>query len=289
MYEEIPYKFKYMLNKIIKCIIEYISKNLNNNLLIESKLILINNYILDIFRSQETSRNSFAKTKIKKLNHSKTFSDKALTPEFDKNITLSKFSNIFLNIKTKGKDSNISPNNQEIFPYKDKYKIMKLKKLLKNEQEKSMLKELSYLKRLSFAQEKLNFYESKMKHINESENKNISSGFINEEKKNKEKKNKEKMKNGSINNLNNLTAIRSCKNKKTNFFSNDFSSNSQRIIKQSLSHSHVNDRATTKRNNKNKTSYIFPDKGEKLNELIKDTKKFIKTREKFGNKLLSSQ
>jgi hypothetical protein len=284
MYEEIPYKFKYMLNKIIKCIIEYISKNLNNNLLIESKLILINNYILDIFRSQETSRNSFAKTKIKKLNHSKTFSDKALTPEFDKNITLSKFSNIFLNIKTKGKDSNISPNNQEIFPYKDKYKIMKLKKLLKNEQEKSMLKELSYLKRLSFAQEKLNFYESKIKHINESENKNISSGFINDEK-----KNKEKMKNGSINNLNNLTAIRSCKNKKTNFFSNDFSSNSQRIIKQSLSHSHVNDRATTKKNNKNKTSYIFPDKGEKLNELIKDTKKFIKTREKFGNKFLSSQ
>jgi len=273
-----------MLNKIIKCIIEYISKNLNNNLLIESKLILINNYILDIFRSQETSRNNFTKTKIKKLNHSKTFSDKALTPEFDKNITLSKFSNIFLNIKTKGKDSNISPNNQEIFPYKDKYKIMKLKKLLKNEQEKSMLKELSYLKRLSFAQEKLNFYESKIKHINESENKNISSGFINEEK-----KNKEKMKNGSINNLNNLTAIRSCKNKKTNFFSNDFSSNSQRIIKQSLSHSHVNDRATTKKNNKNKTSYIFPDKGEKLNELIKDTKKFIKTREKFGNKLLSSQ
>ena len=105
----------------------------------------------------------------------------------------------------------------------------------------------------------------------------------------KKKKNKEKMKNGSINNLNNLTAIRSCKNKKTNFFSNDFSSNSQRIIKQSLSHSHVNDRATTKKNNKNKTSYIFPDKGEKLNELIKDTKKFIKTREKFGNKLLSSQ
>ena len=61
-----------------------------------------------------------SKTKIKKLNHSKTFSDKVLTPEFDKNITLSKFSNIFLNIKTKGKDSNISPNNQEIFPYKDK-------------------------------------------------------------------------------------------------------------------------------------------------------------------------
>ena len=284
MYEEIPYKFKYMLNKIIKCIIEYISKNLNNNLLIESKLILINNYILDIFRSQETSRNNFTKTKIKKLNHSKTFSDKVLTPEFDKNITLSKFSNIFLNIR-KGRGENSEKNGMRPnSPFKDKYKINKLKKLLKNEQEKSMLKELSYLKRLSFAQEKLNFYESKIKHINESENKNISSGFINEEK-----KNKEKMKNGSINNLNNLTAIRSCKNKKTNFFSNDFSSNSQRIIKQSLSHSHVNDRATTKRNNKNKTSYIFPDKGEKLNELIKDTKKFIKTREKFGNKLLSSQ
>ena len=41
MYEEIPYKFKYMLNKITNCIIKHIIKNLGNNLLIETKLILI--------------------------------------------------------------------------------------------------------------------------------------------------------------------------------------------------------------------------------------------------------
>jgi hypothetical protein len=239
MYEEIPYKFKYMLNKIIKCIIEYISKNLNNNLLIESKLILINNYILDIFRSQETSRNNFTKTKIKKLNHSKTFSDKALTPEFDKNITLSKFSNIFLNIKTKGKDSNISPNNQEIFPYKDKYKIMKLKKLLKNEQEKSMIKELSYLKRLSFVQEKLNFYESnkvnndKTKNNIDLDTKNISFKF------DEEKNLKNKINNNTISmnkNLDYFTLINSYRNHKINLFY----PNTSRIVKHALSQRKIN-------------------------------------------------
>ena len=41
MYEELPYKYKYMINKIVNCIIQYIMRNLKNNLLIETKLILI--------------------------------------------------------------------------------------------------------------------------------------------------------------------------------------------------------------------------------------------------------
>ena len=105
MYEEIPYKYKYMLTKILKCIIDYISKNLNNNLLIESKLLLINNYVLDIFHSQEISRNTFANNKFQKIINSSVNSGKTLTPEFDKDITLSKFSNIFLNIR-KGRGEN---------------------------------------------------------------------------------------------------------------------------------------------------------------------------------------
>ena len=51
MNSEIPYKYKYMLNKIINCIIEYITNNLNNHNLIESKLLLINNYILDVIQN----------------------------------------------------------------------------------------------------------------------------------------------------------------------------------------------------------------------------------------------
>ena len=40
MFEEIPYKFQYMLNKILNCIIEYIVKNRKNSTMIESKLLL---------------------------------------------------------------------------------------------------------------------------------------------------------------------------------------------------------------------------------------------------------
>ena len=57
MLTEIPYKFKYMLNKIINCIIEFIMKNFKNDLLLESKLILINNYILEVFHTTEISGN----------------------------------------------------------------------------------------------------------------------------------------------------------------------------------------------------------------------------------------
>ena len=165
MFEEIPYKFQYMLNKILNCIIEYIIKNRKNSTMIESKLLLINNYILDIFHSPEISRNGFMNRKFQQMMNSSTFSDKTVSPEHDKNITLSKFTNIFFNIMQKGKDDSKEQIKTPISPYRDKNKIIKLKKLLKNEQEKSMIKELSYLKKLSFVQEKLNYYESKRNNI----------------------------------------------------------------------------------------------------------------------------
>ena len=71
MNSEIPYKYKYMLNKIINCIIEYITNNLNNHNLIESKLLLINNYILDVIQNKELTRNITTKKNLKKYQYLK--------------------------------------------------------------------------------------------------------------------------------------------------------------------------------------------------------------------------
>ena len=69
MFEEIPYKFQYMLNKILNCIIEYIVKNRKNSTMIESKLLLINNYIIEIFTSHDIlGKNSSILTKINSTN-----------------------------------------------------------------------------------------------------------------------------------------------------------------------------------------------------------------------------
>ena len=46
MYEDLGYNFKDILKRIINCINEYIEKNINNPYLVESKLLLINNYVI---------------------------------------------------------------------------------------------------------------------------------------------------------------------------------------------------------------------------------------------------
>ena len=288
MYGEIPYKFKYMLNKIINCIIGYIMKNLNNNLLVESKLILSNNYILEVFHSSEISKNNITNNQIYNRNNNilndKGIITKNITPKFDNNINLSKFSNVFLNISEKGKQDNINQYSKEnknfrpISPFKDKYKIIKLKKLLKNEQEKSLIKELSYLKRLTFVQEKLNYYElknnskDKMNFSNELENKSMSSRFIKEEKKSKSK---------ISNKMNYITLINSCKNKKINLFKSSYNKNNlntTRIIKHSLSQPKINsNKEKTDENSFLKSSMINLDKVKKSFELLKDKNNYIMT------------
>ena len=280
MNEEIPYKFKYMLNKIVNCIIEYIMKNISNYNLIESKLLLINNYILDLFHTPEISRNNFMNKKYKLLTHSSTFSDKTVSPEYDKNITLSKFSNIFINIVKKDRDDS-NDNNKiiKLSPYRDSSKITKLKKLLKNEQEKSMIKELSYLKRLSYVQEKLNYYESKrnknekINNKNEIDNKSASSINFKEKKKIKSNLNNKFIK--AINNLSHLTVINSCKNTKINLFNNNLIPNTPRLLKQSLTQRHVDGKDNKNLNIKIPNTKINLDKEGKLIELIKDKNNFI--------------
>ncbi len=279
MFEEIPYKFQYMLNKILNCIIEYIIKNRKNSTMIESKLLLINNYILDIFHTPEISRNGFMNRKFQQMMNSSTFSDKTVSPEHDKNITLSKFTNIFFNIMQKGKDDSKEQIKTPISPYRDKNKIIKLKKLLKNEQEKSMIKELSYLKKLSFVQEKLNYYESKRNNIekkrrnnnnNSKESKSISFLQLKAEKNLRARISK-----NLINNLSYLTVINSCKNKKLNFFQNNVFLNTSRIIKHPLNQNKIDDKEVKKQNLNNQNSKINLSKEKKLLELIKDKNNFI--------------
>ena len=279
MFEEIPYKFQYMLNKILNCIIEYIIKNRKNSTMIESKLLLINNYILDIFHTPEISRNGFMNRKFQQMLNSSTFSDKTVSPEHDKNITLSKFTNIFFNIMQKGKDDSKEQIKTPISPYRDKNKIIKLKKLLKNEQEKSMIKELSYLKKLSFVQEKLNYYESKRNNIekkrrnnnnNSKESKSISFLQLKAEKNLRARISK-----NLINNLSYLTVINSCKNKKLNFFQNNVFPNTSRIIKHPVNQNKIDDKEVKKQNLNNQNSKINLSKEKKLLELIKDKNNFI--------------
>lgn len=269
MNSEIPYKYKYMLNKIINCIIEYITNNLNNHNLIESKLLLINNYILDVVQNKELTRNITSKKKFKKISVSKTFRDKTVTPEYDKKITLSKFNNIFLNIRNNDINPKEINNPKPISSYNEKYKINKLKNLLKDEQEKSMLMELAYLKKLSFVQEKLNYYESKS-NINNNlqqstdDDKNIF--YILKVRENA----KEKMINKLTKNINFITTMNNNKNKKKKFFENDVFSFDSKNIKHSMSISRI--KYKTKNLDKSKHSFSL----EKLNELMNNKNSFFK-------------
>ena len=277
MYGDIPYKFKYMLNKIINCILEYVVKNLNDKPLIESKFLLINNYILDIFHDPENKSNGFKYKKLQKI--SNAYGNKTIMPEFEKNVTLSKFNNIFLHIKQKEK--NTIENHRKNSPYKDKDKdkdkIIKLKKLLKDEQEKSLIKELSYMKQLSFVKEKLNYYESKTNKINEykkaKENeKNASCTFIKVKK-----KLIDKMKNYPIDKMNYLTMMNSSKNQKVNFFKNDFFPHTSRTIKHSLSQYKFNNNVKDNKKlnlKKTKSSKFFGNE-ENMIKLLKDKNNFV--------------
>ena len=247
MYGEIPYKFKYMLNKIINCIMENILKYISNRLLVESKLILINNYIIDVFNSVEISKNSILNNYCMNTPNNnnniinKSSSKKIIFPKYENNVTCSKLSNVYLNLSEKDSIENSGLNGQEKFnfnisPYKDKYKLHKLKILLKNEQEKSIMKELSYLKRLSFVQKKLDFYESiknnndKSKNISEINNKN------NKIKLDEENTIKPKLNNSSLDNTDHLALINSSNNKMLSPFKKDKVIYNLKEMKHSMSH-----------------------------------------------------
>ena len=247
MYGEIPYKFKYMLNKIINCIMENILKYISNRLLVESKLILINNYIIDVFNSVEISKNSILNNYCMNTPNNnnniinKSLSKKIIFPKYENNVTCSKLSNVYLNLSEKDSIENSGLNGQEkfnfnIFPYKDKYKLHKLKILLKNEQEKSIMKELSYLKRLSFVQKKLDFYESIKNNNDKSKNTSEISNKNNPIKLDEESMLKPKLNNSSLENMDYLAVINTCKNRGLNPFQKDKLILNLKEMKHSMSH-----------------------------------------------------
>ena len=136
--DEIPYKYKYIVNKIMKCIIKYISKNLTQNLLIESKLILINNYIIDIFNNSEPSSYTNINLTINKKHNQRILLDKGvssdlITSKYDNKFSFNKIRNIIFNsgIHVK-KDNQSNDDNDEKNKNKDKFKIIKFDKLLKD-------------------------------------------------------------------------------------------------------------------------------------------------------------
>ena len=274
MNSEIPHKYKYMLNKIINYIIEYIIKNLNDHNLIEAKLLLINNYILDVFHNQELSRNEVMKKKYKKISTSRNFHDKTVSPEYDKKISLSKFKNIVLTINKTDKNPKEQNDERKISSHNDKIKINQLKKLLKNEQDKSIIMELAYLKKLSFIQEKLHFYESKnySSTINNNNNNNNIQQSIEDNKtlvsifpdKEKEKE-KETIKSKFSKNFSNVIMAKSTKNKK---IKNDFFSFDSKNRRHSMSSSQFNESIS----NKSKFSFNI----EKINEFIKSKNNIFK-------------
>ena len=136
------------------------------------------------------------------------------------------------------------------------------------------------MKRLSYVQEKLNYYESKrnknekINQKHEIDNKSVSSINFKEKKKIKSNLNNKYIK--AINNLSHLTVINSCKNTKINLFNNNWIPNTSRLLKQSLTQRHVDGKDNKNINIKIPNTKINSDKEGKLIELIKDKNNFIK-------------
>ena len=233
MIDEIPYKYKYIVNKIMNCIVQYISNNLSKNLLIESKLLLLNNYIIDIFNPTEAQLNTKINIKINKDHAPKILLDKSvssniITSKYDNKVSFNKLRHLIFNSGNQIIKENSPKSNNEKYKNKDKFKIIKLEKLLKCDSGKNKIKELPHLKGISLMQERWNFNEvkkeiqDKPKNSIDIERKNNSYIFD-------EEKLKAKINNNSISlkhNFDYFNLMNSPKNNKINFF---FSNN--RIIK----------------------------------------------------------
>ena len=181
MYEDLCTKFKDILKRIINRINEFIDKNINTPYLIESKLLLINNYIIDILNANDVSQSSFIYSPNQDSSQSNFHFEKIkFNPLIgsqdyeEKQKIINKFKHKYFNsIKEKNEkiihsynDFNINSDNKiELTP--NKFKIIKLKRKLKDEHEKNKLKELSYLQRLLDMQKDLYLYELKRNKENE--------------------------------------------------------------------------------------------------------------------------
>lgn len=257
MYEELSNKFKDILNRIILCINDYIEKNIHNPSLVESKLLLINNYTIDILYNPEITRNSFTNATNQNNSQQYIFQDKKSLNQLissrdyeEKKNSLNKFKQKYFKMIKENSENNEFVIHSYIDAKKDskhknessidKFKIIKLKRKLKDEQEKNKIKELSYLKRLLDVQKDLFLIENKKIKSKENNNRNsFDFTTINNSYKNR-----------NINNYNSLTYLNNTKN-----------------IKHSISQCEMKERL----NNNNNEKYNFNDMKLKYELLRKKT------------------
>lgn len=158
----VPKKINKNILEIFSSLNNYIKENLDNLKLIEKKLLLINNYIKETLsdklnKETQTLSNFSPSQKISRRIVSATIKPKLYR----------------LNFKEEGKDlyknrtisgTGNGPNNgfgEELNT--NEIIIMKLKKKLKQENEKHKLRELEYLERIAHIQYKVDLYESNIK------------------------------------------------------------------------------------------------------------------------------
>ena len=165
-----------ILTKIIDCIYNFIDKNIHNTSLIESKLLAINNFLIDNLdipnHTNEYIQNS--PMKIARLNFlpssdkmkfQKLFSPRTTGGFQFRGIQNKKSSSINEKTNTDLNDRNDQSNPPKLDLKKqlslNKIKIKKLKKLMEEEKQQNAKKEILYLKELYLMKTKLNFYETK--------------------------------------------------------------------------------------------------------------------------------
>ena len=191
MSSELYNKYKDILSRICNCINEYIKKNIKNPSLVESKLLSINNYIIDILYTPEELQNLIINNpkenkSIPNIYHEKSITNSNMisSREYEeKKKTIDNFrKRYFNNMKEK--------NEKIIYSYNDNINSdlkLQLRKL-KNERKKNVIKELPYLKKLSKIQKELYLYElkkNKTKERNNSNNNKINYFTINNTYKNR--------------------------------------------------------------------------------------------------------
>ena len=167
MYKELTEKFNIILNRIIHCINEFIENNIKNPSLVESKLLLINNYIIDIL-SPTDALSSNIKILSQNKDNDKSISNSLISSsEYLKgNKTIIKYkNNNFIGNQAKNNPVIYSYNYSDVISenkidsYDNKYRITKIKRKLRNKDEKSRTKKLPNLQRLLELQKEVYLYE----------------------------------------------------------------------------------------------------------------------------------
>ena len=160
MNKELTLKFKDMSNRIIHCINDFIENNIENPSFVESKLLLINNYIIDILSSSEITstniKNFHTNNKDYDNNISKILKN---SRDYEKrNKTLIKNKSTYFSRTNIRNDRIIENYNNNKNNFDNQNKIIILKGKLKNGNEKNKIKD-SFLKRLIDMQKEVVLYE----------------------------------------------------------------------------------------------------------------------------------